>query len=113
MVAGKGLKDESVTTKPKELDFVLSRKLTREEILAAIGVRLVILGSRPATSAGALRADPGLLLRDDPPAPRQDARLRQRVPGGGALRHERPAAGARDRTHPKASAHPDAACRGA
>ena len=44
MVMGKGLKYESVATSPKELDFILSRKLTREEILAALGVRPVILG---------------------------------------------------------------------
>src|SRR5262249_5741237 len=33
-VLGSGLKWQAVATTPKELDFVLSRKLTREEILA-------------------------------------------------------------------------------
>jgi len=41
---GSGLKYQAIATTPKELDFVLSRKLTREEILAAIGVRPVMLG---------------------------------------------------------------------
>lgn len=44
MVLGKGLSYKAVATSPKELDFVLSRKLSREAILAAIGVRPVILG---------------------------------------------------------------------
>lgn len=44
MVMGKGLKYQAVATTPKELDFILSRKLTREEILAALGVRPVMLG---------------------------------------------------------------------
>ena len=44
MVMGKGLKYQAVATTPKELDFNLSRKLTREEILGALGVRPVMLG---------------------------------------------------------------------
>jgi len=43
-VVGRGMKYAQIATTPKGLDFVLSRKLTREEILAAIGVRPVILG---------------------------------------------------------------------
>jgi HK97 family phage portal protein len=44
MILGRGLKYTTIATTPKDLDFVNSLHLTREEILAAIGVRPVILG---------------------------------------------------------------------
>ncbi len=43
-VLGSGLKWQAVSTTPKELDYVLSLKLTREEILAVLGVRPMMLG---------------------------------------------------------------------
>ena len=44
MILGRGLKYSTIATTPKDLDFVNSLQMTREEILAAIGVRPVILG---------------------------------------------------------------------
>lgn len=44
VVLGRNTEYKPIATSPKELDFVLSRKLTREEILAALGMRQVLLG---------------------------------------------------------------------
>jgi HK97 family phage portal protein len=43
MVMGAGLKYQTIATTPKEMDFIASAKLTREEILAAFLVPAVIL----------------------------------------------------------------------
>jgi HK97 family phage portal protein len=43
LVMGAGLKYQPIATTPKELDFVASAKLTREEILAALQVPPVVL----------------------------------------------------------------------